>query len=277
MFDGYSICMEVAEPAGLWRGREADSPLVAVAVHAGHGLRDEIAAVIALDEPRRLREEDPGTAEWATRFPSHLVALRSRFEFDLNRPREDAVYRRPEDCWDLDVWRRPLSAEAVTRSLAAYDGFYSVLAGMLDRAQQTFGRFVVYDLHSYNHRRGGPTADPADPAGHPDVNVGTGSMDRCRWAPLVDRFVADLGSVEVPCGQGHLDVRENVCFWGRQLARWVHERHPETGCALAVEVKKLFMDEHSGVVDQPLSTVVGDALLATVPGVVEELERLGRR
>lgn len=268
--------MHVANPVAFWCGQEAESAVVAVAIHAGHSLRDEIAAMMALDEQRRCREEDQGTAEWATRFPTRLVAGRSRFEVDLNRPRECAVYLRPEDCWDLEVWRRPLPAEVVARSRAAHDRFYSVLAGMLDRAEEAFGRFVVYDLHSYNHRRAGPTGPPADPAGHPDVNVGTGSMDRARWAPVVDRFIADLGSVEVPYGQGHLDVRENVCFKGRHLAAWVHDRYPETGCALAIEVKKFFMDEHRGTIDGSLCTAVGDALAATVPGVVEELDRAGR-
>jgi N-formylglutamate amidohydrolase len=268
--------MDVPEPAALWCGQEAESAVVAVAVHAGHGLRDEIAAVMTLPEPERLHEEDPGTAEWATRFPTRLVATRSRFEFDLNRPRESAVYLRPDDCWDLDIWRQPLSADTVARSRAAHDAFYTVLAGILDRAQEAFGRFVVYDLHSYNHRRAGPTGAPADPAGHPDVNLGTGSMDRAWWAPVVDRFLADLRSAEVPYGQGHLDVRENVCFRGRHLAGWVHDRYPETGCALAIEVKKFYMDEHSGTIDGPLSTAVGDALAGTVAGVVEELDRAGR-
>ena len=268
--------MRSREPVALWCGQEAESNLIAVAVHAGHGLRDEIAAEMALPEDRRLREEDPGTGQWAARFPTHLVGARSRFEVDLNRPRDEAVYLRPEHCWDLEIWRRPLPAEAVERSRAVHDAFYAVLGGILDRAADTFGRFVVYDLHSYNHRRAGPAAPPADPAGHPDVNVGTRSMDRTRWGPLVDRFMAELRSVEVPYGDGHLDVRENVAFQGRQLARWVHERYPGTGCALALEIKKFYMDEHSGRIDPRLSDAVGDALTATAGAVVDELERLPR-
>lgn len=264
--------MDVAKPVALWCGQEADSAVVAVAVHAGHGLRAEIAAIMALPDSSRLREEDPGTAEWAARFPTRLVANRSRFEFDLNRPRNSAVYVRPDDCWGLDIWRRPLTPEVQGRSLEAYDAFYAVLAGILDRAQEAFGQFIVYDLHCYNHRRGGPTAPPADSTGHPDVNVGTGSMDRARWGPVVDRFMAELESVPVP--HGRLDVRENVAFKGRQLARWVHDRYPETGCALAIEVKKFFMDEHSGEIDGPLCRAVGDALAATVPAVVDELDRV---
>ncbi|MEW6472394.1 MAG: N-formylglutamate amidohydrolase [Actinomycetota bacterium] len=268
--------MEVAEPVALWWGQEADSPVVAVAVHDGHAMREEIAAQIALPAADRRREEDLGTAEWAARFPTHLVAGRSRFEVDLNRPRDEAVYLRPEDAWDLEIWRQPPSPEMVARSRAAYDAFYSILGGILDRTEQAFGRFVVYDLHSYNHRRGGPAAPAADPAGHPDVNVGTGSLDRARWAPLVDRFIADLGSVKVPHGEGRLDVGENVVFRGRQLARWVHERYPDTGCALAVEVKKFYMDEHTGEIDSDLHDALGDALAATVPGVVDELAHRSR-
>ncbi|MCA1844676.1 MAG: N-formylglutamate amidohydrolase [Actinobacteria bacterium] len=273
---GYSFSMWTQEPVALWTGREAESNVIAVAVHAGHGLREEIARLMTLPESDRRREEDAGTDRWAMRFPSHLVAARSRFEIDLNRPREDAVYVRPEDCWDLQIWRRPPTPDVVGRSRAAHDAFYGVLAGILDRAQDDFGRFVVYDLHSYNHRRTGPAGPPGDQAGHPDVNVGTGSMDRGRWGPLVDRFIAELRSVDIPYGDGHLDVRENVKFYGRQLARWVHDRYPATGCALAIEVKKFYMDEHTGRIDQRLYDAVGDALEATASGMVDELDRLPR-
>ena len=268
--------MEAAEPVALWCGQEADSPVVAVAVHGGHDLREEIAARMAVSEQDRLREEDRGTAEWATGFPSHLVAARSRFEFDLNRPRDETVYRGPDDAWGLDIWRDPPTPEMIARSQAAYDAFYSVLAQVLDRTQEAFGRFAVFCVHSYNHRRGGPDAPPADPADHPDVNVGTGSMDRDRWGPLVDRFIAELSAVEVPSRPGPLDVRENVCFKGRELPRWVHERYPETGCALAIEVKKFYMDEHTGDIDAALHAALGSALAATVPGVIEELGHRSR-
>ncbi len=263
--------MQTVEPIALWWGEEAACPVVAVAIHAGHALRDEVADLTSVPAARRFREEDPGTAEWSMCFPTRLVAGRSRFEVDLNRPRDTAVYLRPDDCWDIEPWHCALPAGVTERSLAVYDAFYSVLAGILDRAEEMFGRFVVLDLHSYNHRRGGPEAPPADPAGHPDVNVGTGSMDRDRWAPVVERFMADLGSIKMPPGDGSLDVRENVVFRGRELARWVHDRYPETGCALAIEVKKFFMDEHTGRLDEELTGAMGDALAATLPGIVDAL------
>ena len=178
----------------MWCGQESDSPVVAVAVHGGHLLRDEVASLIGLDEETRLREEDPFTDAWAEVAPSRLVACRSRFEVDLNRARPDAVYLEPSDAWGLEMWRDRPPPQVVERSLAVYDAFYAVLEGVLARAERAWGRFVVLDLHSYNHRRGGPHGQPDDPMSSPDVNVGTAAMDRDRWAPLVDGFLADLGA-----------------------------------------------------------------------------------
>ncbi|HET9772461.1 MAG TPA: N-formylglutamate amidohydrolase, partial [Acidimicrobiia bacterium] len=132
--------------------------------------------------------------------------------------------------------------------------------------------FVVLDLHSYNHRRGGPGAPPADPRANPEINVGTGSLDRERWGNLVDRFSADLRRVEV-AGRP-LDVRENVRFRGGHLSRWVHAAFPGQACCLAVEVKKFFMDEYSGAIDEPVWAGVQAALAATVPGLLEEVAAL---
>jgi len=62
-----------------------------------------------------------------------------------------------------------------------------------------YGRFLVLDLHSYNHRRDGPDQPPADPQGNPQVNVGTGTMvNRDRWANLIDRFMDGLAAVDFP-------------------------------------------------------------------------------
>jgi hypothetical protein len=47
-----------------------------------------------------------------------------------------------------------------------------------------------------------------------------------------------------------LDVRENVAFQGKgQQTRFVHERYPRKGCAIALEFKKFFMDEWTGEFD----------------------------
>jgi hypothetical protein len=130
----------------------------------------------------------------------------------------------------------------------------------------------LLDIHSYNHRREGPSAPPADPATHPEVNLGTGSMSRERWAPLVDRFQRDLAAERID-GVA-LDTRENVKFMGGQFPRWVNQRYPGTGCALAIEFKKTFMDEWTGALDTRRAQALGRALAAALPGAIEELCKL---
>jgi hypothetical protein len=44
-------------------------------------------------------------------------------------------------------------------------------------------------------------------------------------------------------------------------------------CCLAIEVKKFFMDEWTGVADERQLAAVQEALGATLPGVVEELQQ----
>jgi N-formylglutamate amidohydrolase len=247
---------------------EFDSPVIATAIHAGHDLRPEIRARLVLDESTRLREEDPFTQLMAEGVGCPVVANRSRFEVDLNRPRHQAVYRTPADCWGLEVWDGDLPDDVVGRSLEVYDAFYEALGERLDRLAAR-GPFVVFDVHSYNYRRDGATT-AAPPADNPDVNVGTGSMDRARWATVVDSFIDSLRDVDV--FGDPLDVRENVRFKGANLARWVHERYPDRGCAIAIEFKKTFMDEWTGVVDEQHLDALAGALQDALPALQGALE-----
>ncbi len=201
-----------------WQMVEGDSPLVATAIHDGHDLRDDVASLMRLEEQIRLREEDPFTGIWTAVAETRLVARRSRFEMDLNRPREKAVYLDPEDCWGLQVWKERPSPEIVERSLAQYDAFYAELRGLFKDLEKRFGRFVVFDIHSYNHRRNGAGSASENPEENPEVNVGTGTMNRENWSPIVERFINDLRSFDF-LGR-KLDVRENVKFKGGNLARW---------------------------------------------------------
>ncbi|MDQ3945087.1 MAG: N-formylglutamate amidohydrolase [Actinomycetota bacterium] len=251
-----------------WEKLEGAGPIVACAVHAGHEVRTEVAALLALDDATRRREEDPYTGAWTALAPTRLVVHRSRFEVDLNRSRPQAVYLEPGDAWGLRCWKEPPPEQVVETSRRLHDAFYTELEAVLRGVEAGYGRFVVYDLHSYNHRRAGAGARPGE---EPEINLGTGSMDRDRWAPVADRLLADLTAQ--PVGGRRLDVRENVRFKGGYLVRWIHETFPLTGCGLAIDVKKFFMDEHTGRLDRPRWEEVGRALAATVPGVLTELDR----
>lgn len=257
----------------IWEVSIGDGPLVATAIHDGHELRKEIADIVALSEGNRLTEEDPFTSMWTGIGNSQVVGLRSRFEVDLNRPREKAVYIKPEDAWGLKVWKTEPSLELVANSLAEYDAFYAEMRKIFTNLEKQFGCFIVFDLHTYNHHRKGQNAPFDDPEQNPEVNIGTGTMNRDRWAPLVDRFISDLRSFNF--NGRNLDVRENIKFKGGQFSRWIHETFPQSGCSLSIEFKKFFMDEWTGKPDEMQIDLIKKALESTVPGVIEELKKLG--
>lgn len=258
-------------PKILWHLHEGDGPLLGLAVHAGHEIRPELLSWLAIDEATRFREEDPYTDYWTLAFDTQLLTRRSRFEVDLNRPVGEAVCVQPEDCWNLRVWKEGVPTELLEQSLIEHGAFYAELEGVCKRLEDKFGKFVLFDLHSYNHRRSGPSGAVSEPEKNPEINIGTGSMNRNRWSALVDRVIADLRDFDFLGRQ--LDVRENVNFRGRHLAKFVHTRFPDSGCALAIEVKKFFMDEWTGRSDSLQVQTILELFRSVVPGVLEELSK----
>src|SRR5438552_13597596 len=122
--------MAAGEP---WAIEEGWGPVVACAVHAGSEVRTEVLRLMALRRRQRFVEEDPYTDQLAAVAPTSVVVHRSRFEVDLNRARERAVYRTPGDAWGLAVWRAPLPPTVRERSLRLHDRFYGEVGGLLAR------------------------------------------------------------------------------------------------------------------------------------------------
>lgn len=240
---------QVGDDDGHWSSVRGDGTVIAAAIHHGSRLRPEALSRMRLSPTERLREEDPHTGEFIRGVPTHVVAHRSRFEVDLNRAREEAVYRTPDQAWGLEVWTEAPSEPFVERSLEVHDDFYAMMRSLLTGIVKEHGAFVLLDVHSYNHRRAGPLAPPAPPEKAPDVNIGTFSMPPGRWEGVLDALE------DAVRGYDHLgrrlQVGRNVAFQGRgALTRFVHEEFPDNGCAIALEFKKFFMDEWSGVPDR---------------------------
>ena len=231
-----------------WTVQRGDGPVVATAIHDGNALRPEVAAAMKLADLDRLREEDPFTGQAIVDVPTHIIAHVSRFEYDLNRGPDCAVYVSPDQAWGLDVWHAPPDPALVGRSLDRHAAYYRMLGQLLDEVAAAHDRFVVIDVHSYNHRRAGPGAAPTDPAKTPDINIGTFSMPREHWAAVVDPLIEAMRGFDF--NGRRLDVRENIAFQGKgEQTRFVHDRYPMRGCAIALEYKKFFMDEWSGEPD----------------------------
>jgi len=252
-----------------------DGPLVAAALHAGHAVRPDLLPHLALADDERLREEDPFTEHLATVAPTRIVGLRSRFEVDLDRPPERAVYRTPEEAWGLTVWKDGVPETVFEASREAYRAAYAEIEAVLAEKVARYGSVVVFDVHAYNHRREGPDGPFAQEEENPEVDVGTGSLDRARWGPLVDRFVRELRVAgEATALRFGLDVRENVRFRGGYFAEWAHARFADRACVLALAFKKTFMDEWTGGLYDEHLDALRAALALTVPGVLEERARL---
>jgi len=251
---------------------KSNSPIVSTAIHDGHELSVDHLRLFALSEKDRLREEDPFTGVWAKMSENHIVARKSRFEFDLNRPPENAIYLSPSDAWGLNVWKTE-PPEAVTQhALKQYTAIYESIHEGLSHLIKRVGKIVILDFHSYCHRRKGADAPPDDPLLNPEINIGSGTMDRNYWAPVVDRFMNDLKAFDFMGRQ--LDVRENIKFRGGYFPTWIHNNFPESACCISVEFKKFFMDEWSGVPDWDLIGAITDMLHETVPGLMEEISNM---
>ncbi|EMI55650.1 N-formylglutamate amidohydrolase [Rhodopirellula sallentina] len=247
-------------------------PIIAAAIHNGHQTRKSVEQRLAIDDKQQLREEDPLTGEWTQIAKTQIVGLRSRFEVDLNRPRDKAVYETPADAWGLEVWDTPPDQSMIDASLREYDAFYAEVKELLTEMLDEYPRVVVYDLHTYNQRRDGPEGPKADPTTNPEVNIGTGTMDRDYWAPVVERMIHELREYDFHGRK--LDVRENVKFQGGHFCEWIHQTFPKQVCSIAIEFKKFFMDEWEGEANPAQVECIYQALETTVPGVRKALEQM---
>lgn len=230
--------------SGWWKTQRGAGPVIATAIHNGHELRADVANAMVLSKEDRLREEDPYTGQAIQGISTHIIGSRSRFELDLNRREEDAVYRTSKQSWGLKVWHDEPGDELIEASQEIHRAFYRMMHDLLTDISQRHSRFVLLDVHSYNHRRDGPDGPPTDPDDAPEIDVGTFSMPREYWSPVLEPVLEAMRSFDF--NGRNLDVRENVVFHGGYLTRFVHENFPKTGCAIAIEFKKFYMDEWTG-------------------------------
>ncbi len=220
-----------------------DEPIVCTAIHNGHLMSTAFKENLGISEADQLREEDPFTGYFTLISNNRIIGRFSRFEVDLNRAPETAIYLKPEDAWDLPVRKYPLPDDVVAIARQRYALFYSRTKLFFQEMEDTFGKFFVFDIHSYNHRRNGPLAPPDDPELNPDIILGTNNMSES-WLPLVEKLRDNLANADF-FGR-KLDVRINVKFTGGNFSRWIHKSFPESVCCVSLEFKKIFMDEWTG-------------------------------
>ncbi len=221
---------------------------MATAVHAGHLLRDEVAELTALSDTERLLEEDPMTDVLATVGDHTFTSWVSRFEVDLNRPTDEAVYQVPSDAWGLELWSSELPERIVEESLASHARFYDLMGSWIEELIAEHGRVLLLDVHSFNHRREDDSGQRVEAEGLPDIDLGLSTADRDRFGDVVDALWGGLSEIRI--GDRAADVRENVRFPdGGNWPEWVFAEYGDDVCTITLEYKKFFMDEWAGTAD----------------------------
>ncbi|MDQ3494233.1 MAG: N-formylglutamate amidohydrolase [Pseudomonadota bacterium] len=243
-----TTCLVEAAACDDWDLAVGDGPVLATAIHDGHRMRGSLLPHLAFDEAQRRRDEDPLTGLLATAGDVRLRVRNSRFQSDLNRPRDKAISSDPADTWGLQVWSEQLTQPEIAASQADHDRFYTMVTALIDAVLARFGCVLLLDLHSYNHRREGPDAPAADPAGNPDIDLGVTTLDADRWGNVVERFEAALR--DTPLRGKAPDVRRNVRYeGGGHFPEWVYASWGEAVCTISLEYKKVFMDEWTAQAD----------------------------
>jgi N-formylglutamate deformylase len=236
-------------------------PLLAFAIHNGHAMHPELLSNCGISDADRLREEDPFTENFTAPYANKVIVRTSRFTVDLNRKRGMAVYQKPEDCWGLPVRKSPLAEDLLAELLDAYDGWYGLAEYTIRRLLEKNPFLLVLDLHSYNHRRQGPKAVADPQAENPDIILGRNNLPE-QFYPWVDQLRSLLDCKVV---HGYtLDCRIDVKFTGGNFSRWMHQTFPGQVACLAIEFKKIFMDEWTGALDKGFQNELASLLAEAV-------------
>lgn len=210
-------------------------PYACGAVHDGHQFRKELWDNCLHSEYDRWYEEDPETKNMVISHPILIAGCDSRFEYDLNRIPEEAVF---ETAWGKQLWKNPLSETEKTKSLKKHTDFYKVVHALISKLEEKFGVCIVYDMHSYNWQRWDREV--------PTWNLGTSNIDNNRFGDQVESWRQDLASIKLPHGIKQT-AKVNDTFQGNgYFLKFITNNFKNT-LVLATEIAKVYCDEYKQI------------------------------
>lgn len=221
----------VAEDYSFTLKIERYVPYVCGAVHDGHQFRSSLWENCLHTEYERWFEEDPATKQMVQSFPIVIAGCDSRFEYDLNRAPESAIY---EDAWGKQLWKKPLASEEKSLSLSKHTNFYKVVHALIQKLEEEFGVAVVYDMHSYNWKRWDREV--------PTFNLGTANVDNTRFGDDVELWRKALSEIQLPHGIQSTSLVNDTFQGNGYFLKYITNNFNNT-LVLATEVKKIYCDE----------------------------------
>ncbi len=206
------------------------------AVHDGHKFRKELWDNCLHSSYERWYEEDPETKNMVISHPILIAGCDSRFEYDLNRTPEEAVF---ETAWGKQLWKKPLSRTEHQTSLTKHTNFFRVVDALITKIESLFGACIVYDMHSYNWRRWDREV--------PTWNLGTSNIDNDRFGHLVNSWRDSLTQIQLPNNiKSSADIN-NTFFGNGYFLKFITKNFQNT-LVLATEIAKVYCHEYDQVI-----------------------------
>ncbi|MDT0558812.1 N-formylglutamate amidohydrolase [Ichthyenterobacterium sp. W332] len=205
------------------------------AVHDGHQFREELWDNCIHTEYERWYEEDPETKNMIASHPIVIAGLDSRFEYDLNRAPEDAVF---ETAWGKQLWHNPLPQEMKQKSLDKHTNFYKVVHALINKIESKFGVCVVYDMHSYNWKRWDREV--------PTWNLGTSNVDNERFGKDIELWRQSLSEITFSHSIKSTSKINDTFQGNGYFLKFITNNFKNT-LVLATEIAKVYCDEYSYV------------------------------
>ncbi|SEB49163.1 N-formylglutamate amidohydrolase [Tenacibaculum sp. MAR_2009_124] len=228
-------------------------PYVCAAVHDGHQFRKELWDNCLHTEYERWYEEDPATKQMIQSHPIVIAGMDSRFEYDLNRPPQTAIYK---DAWKVRLWKSSLSYDQRKKSLEKHANFYKVVHALIGKLEEKFSTCIVYDMHSYNWQRWDRKV--------PTWNLGTINVDNYRFSDDIESWRKILGKTPFP-NEIESSSKVNDTFQGNgYFLKYITTNFKNT-LVLATEIAKVYCNELEQILYPEVVSSVEEYLKLVLP------------
>ncbi|WP_439153060.1 N-formylglutamate amidohydrolase [Winogradskyella sp.] len=250
--DDYSFTLKIDEYV----------PFACGAVHDGHQFRKELWDNCLHTEYERWYEEDPETKNMVITHPILIAGCDSRFEYDLNRPTEEAVF---ETAWGKQLWKEPLADSEKAKSLEKHTNFYKVVHALISKLEKKFDVCIVYDMHSYNWQRWDREV--------PTWNLGTSNIDNDRFGDIVETWRQMLAKLEFPNDIKQTAAINNTFYGNGYFLKYITKTFKNT-LVLATEIAKVYCDEYKQINYPEVVAAVEAQLQTLIPKHAEEFYKM---